>query len=126
MTQDVLIEEIISSFWENIYLELFLISIIARQDEGVIFLLTSLTMETLRIFCFVLFYILFGRKKKTGLAWTNIVLRRILTAFIKIIKLSTVSPNIPFAESERYDFMFVFNIARKQIMGGDCAALYAY
>ena len=83
-------------------------------------------METLRIFCFVLFYILFGRKKKTGLAWTNIVLRRILTAFIKIIKLSTVSPNIPFAESERYDFMFVFNIARKQIMGGDCAALYAY
>ena len=64
MTQDVLIEEIISSFWENNYLELFLISIIARQDEGVIFLLTSLTMETLQIFCFVLFYILFGRKKK--------------------------------------------------------------
>ena len=83
-------------------------------------------METLRIFCFVLFYVLFGRKKKTGLAWNNIILRRILIAFLKIIKLSKVSPNIPFAESGRYDFMFVFNIARKQIMGGDCAALYAY
>ena len=66
-----------------------------------------------------------GEKKKTGLAWNNIILRRILIAFLKIIKLSKVSPNIPFAESGRYDFMFVFNIARKQIMGGDCAALYA-
>ena len=65
-------------------------------------------------------------EKKTGLAWNNIILRRILIAFLKIIKLSKVSPNIPFAESGRYDFMFVFNIARKQIMGGDCAALYAY
>ena len=44
----------------------------ARQDEDVMFLLTSLTMEKLRIF-FVLFYILF-RRKKTGFAWTNIVL----------------------------------------------------
>ena len=81
-------------------------------------------MEKLRIlFCFDL-YSLSG--KKTGLAWTNIVLRRILTVFIKIIKLSTVFANIPFAESGRYDFMFVFNIAREQIMAGDCAVLYAY
>ena len=76
-------------------------------------------------FFFVLFYILF-RRKKTGYAWSNIVLRQILTVFIKIIKLSTVFPNIPFAECGRYDFMFIFNIARKQVMGGDCAALYAY
>ena len=97
----------------------------ARQNEGVIFLLTSLTTEKLGIF--VLFWIFsLSEKKKTGLAWTNIVLRRILTVFIKIIKLSTVFPNIPFAECGRYDFMFVFNIAREQIMGGDCAALYAY
>ena len=37
----------------------------ARQDEGVIFLLTSLTMEKLRIlFCFVLYSL---PEKKTGL-----------------------------------------------------------
>ena len=24
------------------------------------------------------------------------------------------------------EYMFVFNIAREQIMGGDCAALYAH
>ena len=71
-------------------------------------------------FCFVLYSL---PEKKQVL--TNIVLRRILTVFIKIIKLSTVFPNIPFAECGRYDFMFVFNIAREQIMGGDCAALYA-
>ena len=72
-------------------------------------------MEKLRIFfCFVLYSL---SEKKTGLAWTNIVLRRILTVFIKIIKLSTVFPNIPFVESRRYDFISVFNIARKQIMG---------
>ena len=94
----------------------------APQDEGVIFLLTSLTMEKLRIlFCFVLYSL---PEKKTGL--NQYSLRRILTVFIKIIKLSTVFPNIPFAECGRYDFMFVFNIAREQIMGGDCAALYAY
>ena len=39
----------------------------ARQDEGVIFLLASLTMEKLRIFfCFVLYSL--SEKKKTGLA----------------------------------------------------------
>ena len=82
-------------------------------------------MEKLRIlFCFVLYSL--SEKKKKGLAWTNIVLRRILTVFIKIIKLSTVFANIPFAESGRYDFMFLFNIAREQIIVGDCAALYAY
>ena len=124
MTQDVLIEEIISSFWENIYFELFSFSIKRAARRGCDILLTSLTMGKLRIF-FGLFYILF-RRKKTGLAWTYIVLRRILTVFIKIIKLSTVFPNIPFAEYGCYDFVFVFNIARKQIMGGDCAALYAY
>ena len=93
-----------------------------RQDEGVIFLLTSLTIEKLRIlFCFVLYSL---PEKKQVL--TNIVLRRILTVFIKIIKLSPFFPNIPFAECGRYDFMFVFNIAREQIMGGDCTALYVY
>ena len=71
-------------------------------------------MEKLRIFFWFVLHSL-SEKKKTGLAWTNIVLRRILTAFIKIIKLSTVSPNIPFAESGRYDFMFVFNIARSKL-----------
>ena len=124
MTQDVLIEEIISSFWENISFELLSFSIKRAARRGCDILLTSLTMGKLRIF-FGLFYILF-RRKKTGLAWTYIVLRRILTVFIKIIKLSTVFPNIPFAEYGCYDFVFVFNIARKQIMGGDCAALYAY
>ena len=34
MTQDVLIEEIISSFWENIYLELFSISIKRAARRG--------------------------------------------------------------------------------------------
>ena len=64
MTQDVLIEEIISSFWGNIYFELFSFSIkrAARREFDI--LLTSLTMEKLRIFCFGLFYILFRRKKK--------------------------------------------------------------
>ena len=124
ITQDVLIEEIISSFERTSSLSYSRFQSNARQDEGVMFLLTSLTMEKLRIF-FVLFYILF-RRKKTGFAWTNIILRQILTVFIKIIKLSTVFPNIPFAECGRYDFMFIFNIARKQVMGGDCAALYAY
>ena len=74
----------------------------ARQDEGMIFLLTT------EKFCFVLYSL--SEKKKTGLAWTNVVLRRILTVFIKIIKLSTVFPNIPFVESVHYDFIFVFNI----------------
>ena len=83
----------------------------ARQDEGMIFLLT---MERLGIFfCFVLYSL--SEKKK----------RRILTVFIKIIKLSTGFPNIPFVESGRYDLIFVFNIARMQIMGGNCAALCA-
>ena len=89
----------------------------ARQDEGMIFLVTT------EKFCFVLYSL--SEEKKTGLAWTNIVLRRILTVFIKIIKLSTVFPNIPFVESGHYDFIFVFNIERKQIMGGNCAALCA-
>ena len=43
----------------------------------------------------------FGEKKKAGLAWAYIVKRRILTVCIKIIKLSTVFPNIPFVESGR-------------------------
>ena len=34
MTQDVLFEEIISSFWENIYLELFPISIKRAARRG--------------------------------------------------------------------------------------------
>ena len=39
----------------------------ARQDEGVIFFLTSLTMEKLRFFfCFVLYFL--SEEKKTGLA----------------------------------------------------------
>ena len=125
MTQDVLIEEIISSFWENIYFELFSFSIKRAARRGCDILLTSLTMEKLRIFFWFVLHSL-SEKKKTGLAWTNIVLRRILTVLIKIIKLSTVFLNIPFAESGRYDFMFVFNIAQEQIMGGDCAVLYAY
>ena len=120
MTQDVLNEEIISSFGENIYFELFSFSIKRAARRGC----DTFTHKKLRIFS-VLLYILFGRKK-TGLALINIVLRRILTVFIKIRKLSTVFPNIPFAECGRYDFTFVFNKARKQIIGGDCAALYAY
>ena len=68
----------------------------ARQDEGVIFLLTSLTMEKLRIFfCFVLYSL---PEKKQVL--TNIVLRRILTVFVKITKLSTVFPNIPLQNAD--------------------------
>ena len=126
MTQDVLTEEIISSFWEDIYFELFSFSVKRAARRECDILLTSLTMEKLRIFCFSFVLYSLSEKKKAGLAWAYIVLRRILTVFIKIIKLSTVFPNIPFAESGRYDFMFVFNIAREQIMGGDCAALYAY
>ena len=63
MTQDVLIEEIISSFWENIYFELFSISIKRAARRGCVIELTSLTTEKLGIF-FVLFYILFRRKQK--------------------------------------------------------------
>ena len=113
MTQDVLIEEIISSFWENIYLELFSISIKRAARRGYDIFTHNGEVGNFVLFCFIFS---FG-EKKTGLAWTNIVLRRILTVFIKIIKLSTVFPNIPFVESRRYDFISVFNIARKQIMG---------
>ena len=42
MTQDVLIEEIISSFWENIYFELFSFSIKRAARRGCDILLTSL------------------------------------------------------------------------------------
>ena len=105
MTQDVPNEEIISSFWENIYFELFSFSIKRAARRGC----DTFTHKKLRVF-FVLFYILFGRKKNRPC----------------FRKLSTVFPNIPFAECGRYDFTFVFNIARKQIIGGDCAALYAY
>ena len=64
MTQDVPNEEIISSFWENIYFELFSFSIKRAARRGCDILLTSLTMEKLRIlFFFGLFYILFWRKK---------------------------------------------------------------
>ena len=52
MTQDVLIEEIISSFWENIYFELFSFSVKRAARRECDILLTSLTMEKLRIFCF--------------------------------------------------------------------------
>ena len=48
----------------------------------------------LRNVVFKCFQFSFG-EKKTGLAWTYIVLRRILTVFIKIIKLSTVSQIFP-------------------------------
>ena len=125
ITQDVLIEEIISKFWENIYSELFSFSIKRAARRGCDIFTHQVSQWRSCEFFFVLFYILF-RRKKTGFAWTNIVLRQILTVFIKIIKLSTVFPNIPFAECGRYDFMIIFNIARKQVMGGDCAALYAY
>ena len=64
MTQDVLIEEIISSFWENIYFELFSFSVKRAARRECDILLTSLTMEKLRIFVLRLFYILFRRKKK--------------------------------------------------------------
>ena len=125
ITQDVLIEEIISKFWENIYSELFSFSIKRAARRGCdIFTHKSHNGEVANFFLFCFIFSFGG--KKTGFAWTNIVLRQILTVFIKIIKLSTVFPNIPFAECGRYDFMFIFNIARKQVMGGDCAALYAY
>ena len=101
MTQDVLIEEIISSFWENIYFELFSFSVKRAARRECDILLTSLTMEKLRIFCFSFVLYSLSEKKKAGLAWAYIVLRRILTVFIKIIKLSTVFPNIPFVESGR-------------------------
>ena len=66
ITQDVLIEEIISSFERTSSLSYSRFQSNARQDEGVIFLLTSLTMEKLRIFfCFVLYSL---SEKKTGLA----------------------------------------------------------
>ena len=77
----------------------------ARQDEGVILLLT-------RSCEFFLFCFIFSLEEKKNRPCFR--------------KLSTVFPNIPFAECGRYDFTFVFNIARKQIIGGDCAALYAY
>ena len=81
MTQDVLIEEIISSFWENIYFELFSFSIKRAARRGCDILLTSLTMEKLRIFFFWFVLYSLSEKKKTGLAWTSIVLRRILTVY---------------------------------------------
>ena len=60
MTQDVLIEEIISSFWENIYFELLSFSVKRAARRECDILLTSLTMEKLRVFFFFgLFYILF-------------------------------------------------------------------
>ena len=56
ITQDVLIEEIISSFERTSSLSYSRFQSNAWQDEGVMFLLTSLTMEKLRIFfCFVLY-----------------------------------------------------------------------
>ena len=64
MTQDVLIEEIISSFWENIYFELFSFSIKRAARRGCDILLTSLTMEKLRIFFLVCFKFSFGEKKQ--------------------------------------------------------------
>ena len=69
ITQDVLIEEIISSFERTSSLSYSRFQSNAWQDEGVMFLLTSLTMEKLRIF-FVLFYILFRRKKQVLLELT--------------------------------------------------------
>ena len=102
MTQDVPNEEIISSFWENIYFELFSFSVKRAARRECDILLTSLTMEKLRIFCFsFVLYSLSEKKKKAGLAWAYIVLRRIQTVFVKIIKLPTVFPNIPFVESGR-------------------------
>ena len=62
MTQDVPNEEIISSFWENIYFELFSFSIKRAARRGC----DTFTRKKLRVF-FVLFYILFGRKKKQAL-----------------------------------------------------------
>ena len=64
MTQDVLIEEIISSFWGNIYLELFSISIkrVARRGCDV-FTHKSHDGEVAKfvLFCFIFS---FGVKKK--------------------------------------------------------------
>ena len=62
MTQDVPNEEIISSFWENIYFELFSFSIKRAARRGC----DTFTHKKLQVF-FVLFYILFGRKKKQAL-----------------------------------------------------------
>ena len=94
----------------------------ARQDEGVIFLLTSLTMEKLRIlFCFVLYSI---PEKKAGLNLYSFTTDS--NSLYENYKAINSFPKYPLAECGRYDVMFVFNIAREQIMGGDCAALYAY
>ena len=72
-------------------------------------------MEKLRIFCFSFVLYSLSGKKKAGLAWAYIVLRRIQTVFMKIIKLSTVFPNIPFVESGPWDFMFVLNQPRRHL-----------
>ena len=48
-------------------------------------------MEKFRIFFFLFVLYSLSEKKKTGLTWTNIVLHRILTVFIKIIKLSKMN-----------------------------------
>ena len=48
MTQDVLIEEIIFSFWENIYFELFSFSIKRAARRGCDILLTSLIKRVIR------------------------------------------------------------------------------
>ena len=63
ITQDVLIEEIISSFERTSSLSYSRFQSNARQDEGVMFLLTSLTMEKLRIFLFC-FIFSFGGKNR--------------------------------------------------------------
>ena len=65
MTQDVPNEEIISSFWENIYFELFSFSIKRAARRGCDILLTSLTMEKLRIFCFSFVLYSLSEKKKS-------------------------------------------------------------
>ena len=65
MTQDVLIEEIISSFWEDIYFELFSFSVKRAARRECDILLTSLTMEKLRICCFSFVLYSLSEKKKS-------------------------------------------------------------
>ena len=72
MTQDVLIEEIVSSFWENIYFELIPFSIKRAARRECDILLTSLTLEKLRIFFFwFVLYFLSEKKKQVLLELTS-------------------------------------------------------
>ena len=97
---------------------LFWVILVFNQTRGktrVWFLIHKSHNGEVANFLFLVCLYSLPEKKKAGLAWAYIVLRRILTVFIKIIKLSTVFPNIPFVESGRLDFMFVLNQARRHL-----------